>query len=85
MFCLFFYSLLSARDVLKKALSTAKNLFSYFFLFFCIRLLRITNNMERLKTLEEMPGALSYLIEKVEGLEKTAQSLLNRQEERSSP
>ena len=32
-----------------------------------------------------MPGALSYLIEKVEGLEKTAQSLLNRQEERSSP
>ena len=41
--------------------------------------------MERLKTLEEMPGALSYLIEKVEGLEKTAQSLLNRQEERSSP
>ena len=28
-----------------------------------------------------MPGALSYLIEKVEGLEKTAQSLLNRQEE----
>jgi len=31
--------------------------------------------MERLKTLEEMPGALSYLIEKVEGLEKTAQSL----------
>ena len=31
MFCLFFYSLLSARDVLKKALSTAKNLFSYFF------------------------------------------------------
>jgi hypothetical protein len=29
--------------------------------------------MERLKTLEEMPGALSYLIEKVEGLnsEKT--------------
>jgi hypothetical protein len=41
--------------------------------------------MERLKTLEEMPGALSYLIEKVEGLEKTAQSLLNRQEESSSP
>ena len=32
-----------------------------------------------------MPGALSYLIEKVEGLEKTAQSLLNRQEESSSP
>ncbi len=32
-----------------------------------------------------MPGALSYLIEKVEGVEKTAQSLLNRQEERSSP
>ena len=28
-----------------------------------------------------MPGALSYLIEKVEGLEKAAQSLLNRQEE----
>ena len=28
-----------------------------------------------------MPGALSYLIEKVEGLEKTAQSLLNRQED----
>jgi len=41
--------------------------------------------MERLKTLEEMPGALSYLIEKVEGLEKAAQSLLNRQEESSSP
>jgi len=41
--------------------------------------------MERLKTLEEMPGALSYLIEKVEGLEKTAQSLLNRQEECCSP
>ena len=38
-----------------------------------------------IKTLEEMPGALSYLIEKVEGLEKTAQSLLNRQEESSSP
>lgn len=32
-----------------------------------------------------MPGALSYLIEKVEGLEKTAQSLLNRQEESCSP
>ena len=32
-----------------------------------------------------MPGALSYLIEKVEGLEKTAQSLLNRQEECCSP
>ena len=41
--------------------------------------------MERLKTLEEMPGALSYLIEKVEGLEKTAQSLLNRQEKSSLP
>ena len=41
--------------------------------------------MEKLKTLEEMPGALSYLIEKVEGLEKTAQSLLNRQEECCSP
>ena len=41
--------------------------------------------MERLKTLEEMPGALSYLIEKVEGLEKTAQSLLNRQGESSLP
>ena len=40
--------------------------------------------MERLKTLEEMPGALSYLIEKVEGLEKTAQSLLNRQDWLSS-
>ena len=38
-----------------------------------------------IKTLEEMPGALSYLIEKVEGLEKAAQSLLNRQEESSSP
>ena len=38
-----------------------------------------------IKTLEEMPGALSYLIEKVEGLEKTAQSLLNRQEECCSP
>ena len=32
-----------------------------------------------------MPGALSYLIEKVEGLEKTVQSLLNRQEECCSP
>ena len=32
-----------------------------------------------------MPGALSYLIERVEGLEKTAQSLLNRQEECCSP
>lgn len=32
-----------------------------------------------------MPGALSYLIEKVEGLEKTAQNLLNRQEECCSP
>ena len=32
-----------------------------------------------------MPGALSYLIEKVEGLEKTAQSLLNRQEDCCSP
>lgn len=41
--------------------------------------------MERLKTLEEMPGALSYLIEKVEGLEKIAQSLLNRQEESCLP
>ena len=38
-----------------------------------------------IKTLEEMPGALSYLIEKVEGLEKTAQNLLNRQEECCSP
>ena len=38
-----------------------------------------------IKTLEEMPGALSYLIEKVEGLERTAKSLLNRQEESSSP
>lgn len=71
--------------MLKKALSTAKNLFSYFFVVLFSRLLRITNYMERLKTLEEMPGALSYLIEKVEGLEKTAQSLLNRQEESSSP
>ena len=34
-----------------------------------------------IKTLEEMPGALSYLIEKVEGLEMTAKSLLNRQED----
>ena len=41
--------------------------------------------MEKLKTLEEMQGALSYLIEKVEGLEKTAQSLLNRQGESSLP
>ena len=41
--------------------------------------------MKTLRTLEEMPGALSYLIEKVEGLEKTAQSLLNRQEECCSP
>ena len=41
--------------------------------------------MERLKTLEEMPGALSYLIEKVEGLEKTTLSLLNRQDESSFP
>ena len=32
-----------------------------------------------------MPGALSYLIEKVEGLEKTAQSLLSRQEESYLP
>ena len=32
-----------------------------------------------------MPEALSYLIEKMEGLEKTAQSLLNRQEECCSP
>ena len=32
-----------------------------------------------------MPGALSYLIEKVEGLERTAKSLLNRQEESCSP
>ena len=32
-----------------------------------------------------MPGALSYLIEKVEGLEKTTLSLLNRQEECCSP
>ena len=39
--------------------------------------------MGKLKTLEEMPGALSYLIEKVEGLEKAAQSLLNRQEKSS--
>lgn len=38
-----------------------------------------------IKTLEEMPGTLSYLIEKVEGLERTAQSLLNRQEECCSP
>ena len=41
--------------------------------------------MKTLRTLEEMPGALSYLIEKVEGLEKTAQSLLNRQGESSLP
>lgn len=32
-----------------------------------------------------MPGALSYLIEKVESLEKTAQSLLNRQGESCLP
>ena len=38
-----------------------------------------------IKTLEEMPGALSYLIEKVEGLERTAKSLLNRQEDCCSP
>ena len=31
MLCLFFYSLLQDREMLKKALSTAKNLFSYFF------------------------------------------------------
>jgi hypothetical protein len=31
MLCLFFYSLLPIREMLKKALSTAKNLFSYFF------------------------------------------------------
>ena len=41
--------------------------------------------METLRTLEEMPGALSYLIEKVEGLEKTTLSLLNRQEKSSLP
>jgi hypothetical protein len=38
-----------------------------------------------IKTLEEMPGALSYLIEKVEGLERTAKSLLNRQEDNCLP
>ena len=41
--------------------------------------------MKTIRTLEEMPGALSYLIEKVESLEKTAQSLLNRQKECCSP
>ena len=41
--------------------------------------------MKTLRTLEEMPGALSYLIEKVEGLEKTTLSLLNRQDESSFP
>mgnify|MGYP002623168731 FL=1 len=41
--------------------------------------------MKTLRTLEEMPGALSYLIEKVEGLEKAAQSLLKRQEESHLP
>lgn len=67
MLCLFFYSLLSVREMLKKALSTAKNLFSYFLLFFCSRLLRITIMYKAIKTLEEMPGALSYPIEKVRG------------------
>ena len=41
--------------------------------------------MKTIRTLEEMPRALSYLIEKVEGLEKTAQSLLNRQGESNLP
>ncbi len=41
--------------------------------------------MKTIRTLEEMPGALSYLIEKVESLEKTAQSLLSRQEESYLP
>ena len=41
--------------------------------------------MKTIRTLEEMPGALSYLIEEVEGLEKTTQSLLNRQEESCLP
>jgi len=67
MLCLFSYGFLSVREMFKKALSTAKNCLVIFLLFFCSRLLRITNNMERLKTLEEMPGALSYLIEKVRG------------------
>jgi hypothetical protein len=41
--------------------------------------------MKTLRTFDYMPGALSYLIEKVEGLEKTAQSLLDRQRESSLP
>ena len=56
-----------------------------FLLFFCTRFFRITIMYKAIKTLEEMPGALSYLIEKVEGLERTAKSLPNRQEDCCSP
>ena len=67
--------------MLKKHFLLQKTCLVIFLLFFCTRFFRITIMYKAIKTLEEMPGALSYLIEKVEGLEKTAQSLLNRQED----
>ena len=40
---------------------------------------------KNISTLEEMPGALSYLIWKVEGLEETIQTLRNKQQAANSP
>ena len=40
---------------------------------------------KNISTLEEMPGALSYLIWKVEGLEETIQTLRNKQQAVNSP
>ena len=39
---------------------------------------------KNISTLEEMPGALSYLIWKVEGLEETIQTLRNKQQAANS-
>ena len=40
---------------------------------------------KNITTLEEMPGALSYLIWKVEGLEETIQTMRNRQQVSNAP
>ena len=40
---------------------------------------------KNISTLEEMPGALSYLIWKVEGLEETIQTMRNKQQVSNSP
>ena len=56
MLCLFFYSLLPVREVLKKALPTAKNLFSYFFVVLLQPFFKDNKQYGKIKTLEEMPG-----------------------------